>query len=182
MRSGYAVLSNIVVRQVTHDPMMELALQHEVSVGLASRDRLNLIFVDVCRSRLLSTLHLEVGSRVPMPTTAVGRAFLAGVPDDERTFYIERFEERFGRDDWAELRPLVEDGIAQVHDRGFCYVEDEWLKGMRAVATPLVATDRSAVMSMMCGAPAFRVDRDKLENELGPRLSRLYSGLAPSLR
>ncbi|WP_299615578.1 IclR family transcriptional regulator [Pelagibius sp.] len=179
---GYAVLSNIVVRQVAHDPMMELALQHEVSVGLASRDRLNLIFVDVCRSRLLSTLHLEVGSRVPMPTTAVGRAFLAGVPDDERTFYFERFEERFGRDDWAELRPLVEDGIAQVHDRGFCYVEDEWLKGMRAVATPLVATDRSAVMSMMCGAPAFRVDRDKLENELGPRLSHLCSGLAPSLR
>ena len=179
---GYAVLSNIVVRQVAHDPMMELALQHDVSVGLASRDRLNLIFVDVCRSRLLSTLHLEVGSRMPMPTTAVGRAFLAGVPDDERTFYFERFEERLGRDEWAELRPGVEDGIAQVRDRGFCYVEDGGLKGMRAVATPLVASDRSSVMSMMCGAPAFRIDRDKLENELGPRLSHLCSGLAPSLR
>src|SRR6056297_2020963 len=133
---GYAVISNLVVRQVAHDPMMELALQHDVSVGLASRDRLSLIFVDVCRSRLLSTLHLDVGSRVPMPTTAVGRAFLAGVTDDERAFFFERFEERLGADDWANLRPRVEDAIAQVDERGYCYVEDEWHRGMRAVATP----------------------------------------------
>lgn len=179
---GYAVTSNLVVRQVAHDPMMEMALEHDVSVGLASRDRLSLIFVDVCKSRLLSTLHLEVGSRVPMPTTAVGRAFLAGVPDDERDFYFDRFEERMGADDWAELRPRVLDAIAQVHERGYCYVEDEWHRGMRAVATPLVAPDRNTVMSMMCGAPAFRVSRERLEAELGPRLAHLCEGLAPSLR
>ncbi len=179
---GYSVISNLVVRQVAHDPMMELALQHDVSVGLASRDRLSLIFVDVCKSRLLSTLHLDVGSRVPMPTTAVGRAFLAGVTEDERAFFFERFKERLGSKDWADLRPRVEEAIAQVDERGYCYVEDEWHRGMRAVATPLVASDRSTVMSMMCGAPAFRVEREKLEHELGPRLAHLCEGLAPSLR
>ena len=179
---GYAVISNLVVRQVAHDPMMELALQHDVSVGLASRDRLSMIFVDVCKSRLLSTLHLDVGSRVPMPTTAVGRAFLAGVTDDERAFFFERLEERFGAGDWADLRPRVEDAIAQVRERGYCYVEDEWHRGMRAVATPLVAADGGTVMSMMCGAPAFRVEREKLERELGPRLAHLCEGLGPSLR
>jgi len=179
---GYAVLSNIVVRQVAHDPMMELSLEHGVSVGLAARDRLSLIFVDVCKSRMLSTLHLEVGSRVPMATTAVGRAFLAGVPEDERDFYFERFEKRMGAEDWTALRPRVLDAIAQVHDRRFCYVEDEWHRGMRAVATPLVAVDRNTVMSMMCGAPAFRVDRERLEGDLGPRLAHLCEGLVPSLR
>jgi DNA-binding IclR family transcriptional regulator len=179
---GYSVISNLVVRQVAHDPMMELALQHDVSVGLASRDRTSLIFVDVCKSRLLSTLHLEVGSRVPMLTTAVGRAFLAGVPEDERAFFFELFEERMTAEEWADLRPRVEDAIAQVKDRGYCYVGDEWHRGMRAVATPLIAANGSAVMSMMCGAPAFRVSREKLEQELGPRLAHLCTGLAPSLR
>lgn len=179
---GYAVLSNMIVRQLAHDPMMELALEHDVSVGLASRDRLSMIFVDVCKSRLLSTLHLEIGSRVPMPTTACGRAFLAGLPEDERGFFFERFEERFGRARWESLRPRVDDAIAQVNERGFCYVEDEWHRGMRAVGTPLVARDRQTVMAMMCGAPAFLVDRNKLETELGPRLSHLCLGLKPSLR
>lgn len=179
---GYSVISNLVVRQVARDPMMELALQHDVSVGLASRDRLSLIFVDVCKSRLLSTLHLDVGSRVPMLTTAVGRAFLAGVTKDERAFFFERFEERLEAEEWAELKPRVEDAIAQVNERGYCYVEDEWHRGMRAVATPLIAADGSAVMSMMCGAPAFRIEREKLEQELGPRLAHLCEGLAPSLR
>lgn len=179
---GYSVLSNLLVRQVAHDPMMELALQHDVSVGLASRDRLSMIFVDVCKNRMLSTLHLEVGSRVPMPTTAEGRAFLAGVPADDRAFYFNRFQERLGEDEWAALRPRVEDAIGQVEKRGFCYVEDEWHRGMRAVGTPLVARDRNTVMSMMCGAPAFRVDREKLEAELGPRLVHLCEGLTPSVR
>ncbi len=179
---GYSAVSQLVVRQVAHDPMMELALEHDVSVGLASRDRLSMIFVDVCKSRMLSTLHLEVGSRVPMPTTAAGRAFLAGVPVDERVFYFERFEERLGAEAWAGLRARVDDAIAQVEDRGFCYVEDEWHRGMRGVAAPLVARDRNTVMSMMCGAPAFRVSREKLETELGPRLVHLCDGLAPSVR
>ncbi len=179
---GFSVLSNLVVRQVAYDPMMEMAQQHDVSVGLAARDRLSMIFVDVCKNRMLSTLHLEVGSRVPMPTTAVGRAFLAGVPADERAFFFQRFEERLGAEDWAALHPRVEDAIAQIEARGFCYVEDEWHRGMRAVATPLVARDRNTVMSMMCGAPAFRVTREKLEKDLGPRLVHLCEGLAPSLR
>jgi len=178
---GYSVLSNLVVRQVARDPMMELALEHDVSVGLASRDRLSMIFVEICRGRMLSTLHLEVGSRVPMPTTAAGRAFLAGVPQDERAFYFGRFAERRPKD-WPALRPRVEDAIAQVAGRGFCYVEDEWSPGMRAVATPLIAADRRTVMVMMCGAPAFRVSREMLEAELGPRLVHLCAGLAPSLR
>lgn len=179
---GYSVISNLVVRQVAHNPMMELALQHDVSVGLASRDRLSMIFVDVCRSRLLSTLHLDVGSRVPMPTTAVGRAFLAGVTVEERAFFFERFAERMGAEKWADLRPRVEEAIAQISARGYCYVEDEWHRGMRAVATPLVAANGSTVMSMMCGAPVFSVEREKLEAELGPRLAHLCEGLAPSLR
>ncbi len=179
---GYAVLSNMLVRQIAHDPMLELAMQHKVSVGLASRDRLSMIFVDVCNSRSLGTLRLEIGSRVPMPNTAVGRAFLAGVQEQEREFFYERFAQRLGRSEWATLKGRVEDAIAQVEDRGFCYLEDEWHHGMRAVGTPLASIDRQTVMGMMCGAPAFVVDRKQLEEELGPRLAYLCRSLAPMLR
>lgn len=179
---GYAVLSNMLVRQIVHDPMQEMALQHNVSVALASRDRLSMIFVDVCNSRSLSTLHLEIGSRVPMPTTAAGRAFLAGVREPERQFFYERFEERLGTEEWGRLKVRVEDAIAQVQDRGFCYVEDEWHQGMRAVGTPLLSMDRHTVMSMICGAPSFAVERDTLERDLGPRLTHLCRSLAPMLR
>ena len=179
---GYAVLSNMTVRQIAREPMQEMALQHRVSVALASRDRLGMIFVDVCNSRSLSTLHLEIGSRVPMPTTAAGRAFLAGVAEAERAFFYERFEARLGAEEWARLRPRVADAVAQVRDRGFCLVEDEWHQGMRAVGAPLLSMDGRAVMSMICGAPAFAVGRETLEADLGPRLTHLCRSLAPMLR
>ena len=179
---GYAVLSNMLVREIAHDPMQEMALQHKVSVGLASRDRLSMIFVDVCNSRSLGTLRLEIGSRVPMPNTAVGRAFLAGIEEQERQFFYERFAQRFSAEEWGVLKDRVEEAIAQVADRGFCYVEDEWHHGMRAVGTPLVSMGRQTVMGMMCGAPAFVVNREQLEGELGPRLAHLCRSLTPMLR
>lgn len=179
---GYAVLSNMLVRQVVHDPMQDMAFQQSVTVGLASRDRLSMIFVDVCNSRKLSALHIEIGSRVPMPTTAAGRAFLAGLDAPERAFFYERFEDRLGKVEWSALKARVEDAVTQVRDRGFCYVEDEWHQGMRAVGTPLLSLDRNSVMSMICGAPSFAVSRETLEADLGPRLTHMCRGLAPMLR
>lgn len=179
---GYSVLSNMLVRQIAHDPMQELALQHKVTVALASRDRLSMIFVDVCNASSLTALHLEIGSRVPMPTTAAGRAYLAGVSDNERDFFYNCFEERFEPEAWASLRPKVDEARAQIKDRGYCYVEDEWHQGTRAVGVPLMSANGQQLKSMICGGPAFAVDRDKLERELGPRLAHLSRSLAPMLR
>jgi DNA-binding IclR family transcriptional regulator len=177
---GYAVLSNMPVIQLASGPMQEIAARYEVSLALASRDRLRMIFTETCNSKALSTLHLEVGARVPMHSTAVGRAFLAGLPEAERTFFFERIAERMPAPEWAAIRERLEDAVRQVATRGFCYVEDEWHQGMRAVGAPVRAAGGRHVMSMLCGAPAFAVSRDLLETELGPRLTHLCRSLDPT--
>jgi DNA-binding IclR family transcriptional regulator len=179
---GYAVLSNMPLRQLASGPMHELAARHEVSVALASRDRLSMIFTETVNSHALSTLHLEVGARVPIHTTAAGRAFLAGLSAQERQFFHDRFAERMPAEAWAALRPRLDAAVAEVDRRGFCYVEDEWHQGMRAVGVPLFADGGRRVLSMICGAPAFAVSREALETELGPRLTHLCRNLDQTFR
>ena len=176
---GYAVLSNMPVIPLASGPMHQIAERYEVSVALASRDRLRMIFTETCNSKALSTLHLEVGARVPMHSTAAGRAFLAGLPDAEREFFFDRLAERIPSSDWGRVRDRLEDAVSQVETRGFCYVEDEWHPGMRAVGVPVHATGTRQVMSMLGGAPAFAVTRELLETELGPRLVHLCRNLDP---
>lgn len=179
---GYAVVSNMPVRQVVRDPMLRLAMGHDVTVALAARDRSSMIIVDAFNASSLSSLHLEVGSRVPIATTAVGRAFLAGLEEGERAFFLELLKSKIGEEQWRELQPRIEDAIEQVRLRGYCYVEDEWCHGMRAVGAPLISTSGQSLKAALCGAPSFVVTREKLEGELGPQLAHMCRQLSPLLR
>lgn len=178
---GYAVLSNMTVRQVVREPMQNLALAQGVTVAMASRDRSSMIIVDAFNASSLSSLHLEAGSRVPIATTAVGRAFLAGLAPEERLFFFEVLAKKHP-DGWEQTRAKIDDAIAQVETRGFCYVEDDWHHGMRAVGAPLKSLGGQPLKSMLCGAPSFAVTRAKLEEELGPQLAHMCRQLTPMLR
>lgn len=177
---GYPVLSNLRIRRIAHDYMQQLANHSNGSVALASRDRLSMIYVDACSSAALTTMRLDIGSRVDMARTAVGRAFLAGIGEAERDFIFQRLQARHGAE-WPDLKSRVLDAIAQVADRGFCYVENEWRRDVRAVGVPLVSPDGSTVMAMNCGGPAFNMDAKKLIEDCGPRLVHLCSSIAPML-
>lgn len=180
---GYAVLSNMTVRQIARDPMQQMAISQNVTVALAARDRSSMIIVDVFNSSSLSSLHFEAGSRVPIATTAVGRAFLAGLSLEERDFFFELLGKKYGDEAWGPMRERIEDAVEQVERRGFCYVEDDWHHGMRAVGAPLKsAIGQQPLKAMLAGAPSFAVSREKLEGELGPQLAHMCRQLSPMLR
>lgn len=134
---GYPVLANLRVRQVAHDHMRLLAQETGTAVGLASRDRLSMIYVDNTAPNAL-TLRLGVGSRVEMARSSVGRAFLAALGETERDFLMERMARRYGAE-WPELRTRILDG--------------EWQPDVRTARAPLLSLDSNTVMAMNIGAP-----------------------------
>ncbi len=175
---GYCVIANLRVRQLARGQMQRLALEEDVNVALASRDRLQMIFVETCDGPSITTLRLEIGQRVGLPHTAIGRAFLAGISGKEREYLFGHLARLHG-EDWPGLHRLVMQGVEQVAARGFCLVRDEWHRGTIAVAAPLVSIDGRTVMAMNCGAPSFMTDPERLEHTLGPRLVHICRGLAP---
>jgi DNA-binding IclR family transcriptional regulator len=177
---GYCVLSNLRVRQLARDHMQQLAELAGVSVGLASRDRLSMIYVSMANGSGLRTMRHDVGTRVVMDTSAVGRAFLAGITQYERQYFYEHLARIHGSN-WQSLRGRIEDCIQQVSERGFCLVDGEWQRDTRAVAAPLVSPDGNTVLAMNCVAPSFHISVDALVNDVGPRLSHLCRGLTPMM-
>ncbi|MBB4285191.1 IclR family transcriptional regulator [Roseospira goensis] len=177
---GYPVLSNMRVRQIAHDYMQQLANHANASVALASRDRLSMIYVDECSSSALTTLRLDIGSRVPIATTALGRAFLAGLNEAERDVILFHLQRVHGAD-WPELDGRIKDAIAEVEDRGFCYVDHEWKRDVRGVGVPLLSADGSTVMAMNCAGPAFALEPARLQQDLGPRLVHLCRSIGPMI-
>lgn len=177
---GYPVLANLRVRQIAHDYMQQLASHANASVALASPSRLSMIYVDAANSGNLNTLLLDIGSRVDMATTSIGRAYLAAIDEEAREVVFAGMHKRHGAN-WPDLKARVETSIAEVHERGFCFVENEWRRDVRAVGAPLVSADGSTIMAMNCGSPKFAIDRDKLIQDYGPRLVHLCRTIAPMM-
>ncbi|MCK8784758.1 IclR family transcriptional regulator [Roseomonas sp. NAR14] len=177
---SHPVLSNLGLRQVARDHMQALANAAGASVSIASPDRISMIYLDTCQASSLTRLRLEVGSRVEMVRSSVGRAWLAAIGERERALLYERFATRY-QEEWPALRDRVEDAIAQIRARGFCLVDREWEPDVRAVGVPLVSPDGSTVLAMNCGAGGLVLDVARLESEIGPRLVHLGRIIAPAL-
>jgi len=166
---GYTALAHLGLRHIARPFLQELADYAAASVALGSPDRNSVIYVEHCLSSAAVAVRLELGSRIPMATTAIGRALIAVLPDEERRELFERLAWREGSR-WPKIQAGIEQAIADVATRGFVVSIGEWQADVNAAAAPLVMPNGSGVFAINCGAPAYRLARERLEADIGPRL------------
>ena len=166
---GYSLLANMDIRKIARPYMQELANASGLSLALGSRDRLNMVYLEHARDVSSVTLRLDIGSHIPIATTAMGRAFLAAIPENERAYLMSAMAERAGAA-WPPMAKGVERALRQVAETGFCTSFGEWQQDVNAVGVPLQSMDGATVMALNCSGPAFLHKPEKLEAEWGPRL------------
>lgn len=177
---GYSTLANMRIRQIARPHMQALANYSGASVALGSRDRLSLLYVEHCRARSAVMLRLDVGARIPIATTAMGRAVIAAVPEREREFLMRHIARREPKK-WPKIRAGIERAVRDLETRGFTISVGDWQKDVAAVGVPLIPPDGSGIFGFNCGAPAFHFSRDKLENDIGPRLFNMVRNIEAEL-
>ncbi len=172
MSLGFTCLGNMGVRSLARPLLQELADETGVSVALGTRDTLSMVYVECCRGASTVTLALDVGSHIKLGTSAMGRAFLAGLPDGEREPLMEQMAAREGAR-W----PAVEDGIRQAIDDyarfGFTLSAGDWRQEVNAVGVPLTLGDGHLSYALNCGGPAYMLTRARLISDIGPQLKSL---------
>ena len=165
---GVGMLAKLDLRQVARPYMQELADASQAMVSLGVRDRLSMLYIENCRSRAALTLSLDVGSRIPIATTAMGRGYLAVAPEHECREITERLSEL---DAWS--RQEVVDGIARAKDEyhrlGVTTSFGNWQPDVNAIAVGFQCGNHP-LMVMTCGAPSFKVSEDFLLNEVRPQM------------
>jgi DNA-binding IclR family transcriptional regulator len=160
--------------------MQALANYSGASVALGSRDRLSLLYVEHCRAKSAVMLRLQLGSRVPIATTAMGRALLAALPAKEREWLMREIARRES-EQWPKLRAGIERAQKDFASRGFTLSVGEWQTDVGAVGVPLIPADGSGILAFNCGAPAFHFDRERLETDIGPRLVNMVRNIEAEL-
>src|SRR4051812_43759668 len=107
MALGYAALANLGVRHLSESYRNELMRQTGGACAIGAPDRLSMIYFGQSRSELTVGVQLDVGSRVPIATTAMGRAYFWALPDDERARLLRDLREHYGPR-WTRIRDGLE--------------------------------------------------------------------------
>src|ERR1700741_1045754 len=148
--------------------------------AVGGRDRQSMIYFGQARSELTVGVQLDVGSRVPIATTAMGRAYIWALPDDERAALLRELRDHYGSR-WPRMRDGIERAREMVARQGFTISAGEWQDDVHAVGVSLKLNDGTGPYAFNCGAPAFRFTEDRLINDIGPRLVAMVRNIELAL-
>lgn len=180
MGFGYALLSNLSVRAVCHPLMEEMAAYAQASVAMAARDRLQMVYLDVAYGKANMSTRRHIGTYLPMHLTSMGRACLAAMPDSERDFILDHLRAAHP-DDWPMIRRGMERAFRDYADFGYCMSIGEWQRDINSVAVPMVHAQHG-LLAFNCGGPSFHLPREKLEDDIGPRLVNMVNNIEATTR
>ena len=172
MAIGYAALANLGIRGIAEGHMRRLAEDTGGDVAVGARDRLSMMYFAQCRGASNWSAGLDTGSRIPISTTAMGRAYLFTLAEDQRAELLDRIKARAG-DKWPAIYAGIQRAGETMAKYGFTISSGEWLDDVHGVGVALRMNDGTGPYAFNCGAPSFRFNEEKLIKEVGPRLAAM---------
>ena len=115
-----------------------------------------MVLVDTYRNP--GAFFVEIGSRVPIASTSIGRAYFCGLPQAEQRKLLDELREAHA-DQWPQLRKAFDQAVLDHQQRGFCVALGEWRREVNGVSVPLVLADETGPVVFSCsGASQMPVD------------------------
>ena len=173
---GSAMLARMDMRQIARPLMQELADSSQAMVSLGIRDRWSMIYMENCRSESALTLSLDVGSRIPLVTTAMGRAYLAVCGDTERQALMEGLR-NLDEQAWPQTRAELDVSLAHYRQHGCSSSFGEWQKDVNAIAVAFMPANGRSLMVVNCGGPSVNLSPQFLMSQVRLDLLKLVTQL-----
>jgi len=171
LRLGYALLSNMTIVELARPHLQELAEEVGGAAGLAVRDGSDMRFVERCESNSQLLMSLRVGSCVPIATSALGWAYLAGLPSEQREAVIR--DVRPNEQIWKKAEAPLRSALRSFNQNGFILNDGVLHPGYVTVATPVIGRGGLPVFTINCGAATSIVTPGTLKTRIAPLLRKL---------
>jgi DNA-binding IclR family transcriptional regulator len=151
------------LRQVASAFLLDVHTATRDTVHLAVREGLRALYVERISGRESVPVVSQVGSRLPLHATGVGKVLLASAPDDVVEQVLRQLT-RETRHTIADPRVMVRE-LAEVRRRGWARTAEEMSPGAASVAVPVTverATGPVVVAALGIVVPVHRRDVSRL--------------------
>jgi DNA-binding IclR family transcriptional regulator len=155
---GRSAYSQIDLKTSARPVTEELMAKTQTSVFLGIRNWGQVTIIDIVESRQELNITAPVGSTIPLFAGAVGKVFMATMPKDQAAKMVHaRGLPRFTENSIVDPA-LYHRELKRVREKGYAIDDEEYIMGVRAVASPLMGLGqlRSAIWAV-----GFRASLDE---------------------
>jgi DNA-binding IclR family transcriptional regulator len=170
-----SIVKNIDIPRVVNPYLKQLSGETGESAHLAFIFEKSVVFMDKVLGLNDSPINVQIGGREPLHCTALGKAFLAfTLPEEDREAGIEEYIEmplpRYTRNTIVRIADLARD-LEKIRERGFAVDNEEYIEGVRCIASPLLDNTGKPTAVIGLSAPSERVPPLR-EKEYGLKLKK----------
>jgi len=177
VRLAEAFLGGLDVRAAARPHLVALAEATGASSLLGVRDGAEMLVIEAARSRsAVASLGADIGTRMSLSSSALGRAWLAGVDAPQREAVLGPLRRARSRGAGA-VDANLDKALADARTTGHALSLGEWHASINAVAVP-IRTPGGEVISINCGGPSFLMPVERLREVAIPAVVRAAAALA----
>lgn len=166
---GFAVLTNFEIGRIARPWMEMLAERTQAAISLGVRHQGSVVYVAHCRSSARLILGLDVGTRLPLAETAMGRALWCASSTGMRELIARQLQAEDGAR-WPRRQAVLARAEAEQAARGYVASEAEWESEIAAIGVGLDIGDGREPLALTVGGPAARLQGALLHEEFAPAL------------
>jgi IclR family acetate operon transcriptional repressor len=162
VRLGSGTAYHATLRTVGRPVMQRLWVATGETVNLGVVSGLDVLYVDVLESTHYFRMGSQIGSRLPMHSTALGKAMLAFLSTAEREAALGsmRFE-KFAPHTITSAARLQKE-LKRVVQQGYSVDDEEASVGARCVGAPIFDQSGNVAAALSVSGPVSRISREKL--------------------
>jgi len=173
---GDAARANFELRKIAVPYLKELNSKLDETVHLTVRDNDEVLYIECFESTKRLRTYSVIGVRAPLYCTAVGKALLAFLPDEEiKKIVRKKGFIRFTPNTITDEKRLF-DEIKKIRELGYSIDDVEHEEGVRCVGAPIRDHTGRVVASISVSGPTQRVTKSKV-----PQLAKIVMATAEEI-
>ncbi|RZJ17098.1 MAG: IclR family transcriptional regulator [Haliea sp.] len=173
---GQTYRANSPVSLLARPVMQAFADRHDTSVALAVGDGTDVLYIEYCKSPRIATLRLEVGNRMPMEVTSIGRAYLWAQPPQERERLLGSIRQKCGGK-YTRALQRTDQAFEHLARLGYCMANGEYQRDAYGISVPVHLGQPAVPLALNCGTILPAPDDAHIRDVLVPDLLRTARAL-----
>lgn len=156
MEMGLTIASRLEIRQVARPYMEELSSAFNETVNLGYFDGRDILHVDKVDSKEILRIDSPVGSRAPAYCTALGKAILSFLPDEELDAFLTKVKlTSHGPNTITSRKKLLKE-FERIRQQKIAVDNEELVEGLRCIASPIFDHHERSYYAISVSGPAVR--------------------------
>lgn len=176
-----AFLAHVDVREVARPHMSKLARELSGATYLAVPEGTEMVLIEIARSREAGLRsHHEIGTRIPMATSALGRAYLSALAQWHPSRYpqvMQQLQDHHGEEQWPDILAGIQAAQTLWQSEGYVLSLGEVNPQIHSAAVPLPVADGEP-LALNFGGPSFTFTEAWMRSQVAPMLQQAADAIA----